>query len=418
MSKHPELDKLLETNKTFCMFPWIHLYVNTDGAAYPCCTTRYENPIGNVRESSIEELWNSPELKEVRKKLLAGEIVEGCANCYRHESTGSGGFSFRNFANNEFGQHFDLTKETLEDGYLPGMHLKYFDVRFSNLCNFKCRTCGDMFSSTWAAESFKQGYGEVNGLMHASNGDPNLLKQFEPHLGDLEMLYFAGGEPLITPEHYQILEYLIDNNSTDVILRYNTNCSRLEFKNKNVTDLWNEFKKVEVYGSLDSFGSRAEYMRHGTEWNKILENLKIVQKKCPSVSISFNCVVGVFNILTITDFLDHLHQEGLIDWKTTTCSFYKLINPDHYNLNNVLTTELKTEAKNKILNWLNTHEDGPIKSNLTDIYHFIQEDTEPNIEWQKKFKNLTQHFDSIRNENFCESFPELREWYENLADIE
>jgi len=302
----------------------------------------------------------------------------------------------------------------LEDGYLPGMNLKYFDVRFSNLCNFKCRTCGDMFSSTWAAESFKQGYGEINGLMHASNGDPALLEQFKPHLGNLEMLYFAGGEPLITPEHYEILEYLIDNNSTDVTLRYNTNCSRLDFKDKSVIDLWNKFKKVEVYGSLDSFGARAEYMRNGTIWNNILNNLKRVRDNCPSVSISFNCVVGVFNVLTITEFLNHLHDEGLINWDSTTCSFYKLINPDYYNLNNLLTKEMKAEAKWKIKAWLESHPDGPIRTGLTDIYHFIQEDVDPQIQWQKKFKEFTQHFDNIREENLVASFPELKDWYEGI----
>ena len=390
------------------------MYVNTDGEAYPCCTTKYENPVGNVRNSSLVELWNNDKMKEVRKKLLAGEYVEGCSNCYKHESTGSGGFSFRNFANNEFGHHFDLVTETLEDGYLPGMNLKYFDVRFSNLCNFKCRTCGDMFSSTWAAESFKQGYGEINGLMHASNGDPALLEQFKPHLGNLEMLYFAGGEPLITPEHYEILEYLIDNNSTDVTLRYNTNCSRLDFKDKSVIDLWNKFKKVEVYGSLDSFGTRAEYMRNGTDWNNILNNLKRVKDNCPSVSISFNCVVGVFNVLTITEFLNHLHDEGLISWDSTTCSFYKLINPDYYNLNNLLSMEMKAEAKWKIKAWLDSHPDGPIRTGLTDIYHFIQEDREPQLQWQRKFKEFTEHFDKIREENLVMAFPELKDWYEGI----
>jgi len=414
MPQTPALSNLLKTNKTFCMFPWIHMYVNTDGEAYPCCTTKYENPVGNVRNNTLVELWNNDKMKEVRKKLLAGEYVEGCKNCYKHESTGSGGFSFRNFANNEFGHHFDLVTETMEDGYLPGMNLKYFDVRFSNLCNFKCRTCGDMFSSTWAAESYKQGYGEINGLMHASNGDPSLLEQFKPHLGNLEMLYFAGGEPLITPEHYEILEYLIDNDSTDVTLRYNTNCSRLDFKDKSVIDLWNKFKKVEVYGSLDSFGTRAEYMRNGTDWNNILNNLKRVKDNCPSVSISFNCVVGVFNVLTITEFLNHLHDEGLISWDSTTCSFYKLINPDYYNLNNLLSMEMKAEAKWKIKAWLDSHPDGPIRTGLTDIYHFIQEDREPQLQWQRKFKEFTEHFDKIREENLVMAFPELKDWYEGI----
>lgn len=411
---HPDLSKLLETNKTFCMFPWIHLYVNTDGAAYPCCTTLYENPIGNVRESSIDELWNSEEMKKVRLQLLAGEKVPGCANCYRHESTGGGGFSFRNFANNEFGHNFDLTKDTLDDGYLPGMHLKYFDVRFSNLCNFKCRTCGDLFSSTWAAESYKQGYGQYPGVTHASNNDPKLLEQFKPHLGNLEMLYFAGGEPLMTPEHYEILQYLIDNDNTNVTIRYNSNCSKLRFKDINVIDLWNNFEKVELYGSLDSYGTRAEYMRNGTHWDSILENLKNVRDNAKNTSISFNCVVSIYNVLTITDFLEHLHAEGLISWENTTCSFYKLINPEYYCLNNLLSKELRIEAKNKIGNWIENAVEGPIKHGMQDIYHFINIDDEPVPEVQLKFKQMTEHFDKIRSENFLNTFPELRDWYEKI----
>lgn len=411
---HPDLLTLLKENKTFCMFPWMHLYVNTDGAAYPCCTTLYEYPIGNVRENTIDELWNSEKLKEVRRKLLAGERVDGCANCYKHESTGGGGYSFRNFANNQFGQHYDLVQETGEDGFLPGMHLKYFDVRFSNLCNFKCRTCGDLFSSTWAAESYKLGYGQYPGVTHASNNDPSLLEQFKPHLGNLEMLYFAGGEPLMTPEHYEILQFLIDNNSIDLTIRYNSNCSKLKFKDINVVDLWNKFNRVELYASLDSYGHRAEYMRNGTHWPTILNNLKEVRDKSKNTSISFNCVVSIFNVLTLTDFLDHLYEENLINWETTSCSFYKLINPSYYNLNNLLSIRLRHQAKYKLERWLENAQDGPIKHGAQDIYHFIDTENEPDGDIQKKFKEMTEHFDKIRSESFITSFPELRGWYENI----
>lgn len=408
------LSKFLENNKTFCIFPWLHLYVNTDGAVYPCCTTLYEHPIGNVRDNTIVELWNSEKMKEVRKKLLAGEKVEGCANCYKHESTGGGSFSFRNFANNEFGHNFSLVEETEEDGTLPGMHLKYFDVRFSNLCNFKCRTCGDLFSSTWAAESYKQGYGQYPGITHASNGDPNLLEQFKPHLGDLEMLYFAGGEPLMTPEHYEILQFLIENNSTDVVIRYNSNCSKLRFKDINVIDLWNKFNRVELYGSLDSFGVRAEYMRNGTQWKNILNNLKEVKTTAKNTSISFNCVVSVYNILTLTDFLEHLQEEDVINFSHTSCSFYKLINPSYYNLNNLLSLELRKQAKEKLEKWILSAVEGPIKHGVQDIYHFIDTEHEPDTEIQNKFKQMTEHFDKLREENFISTFPELRDWYENI----
>jgi hypothetical protein len=155
-------------------------------------------------------------------------------------------------------------------------------------------------------------------------------------------------------------------------------------------------------------------MRNGTVWSDILSNLKQIKSSCPNVSISFNCVVGIFNVLTITEFLDHLHENGIIDLVTTSCSFYKLINPDYYNLNNVLSKELKKEAKEKIGSWLDTVPDGHIKNGLSDIYHFIQEDVEPNKEWQQKFKSLTTHFDAIREETFIGTFPELRAWYENI----
>ena len=115
-----------------------------------------------------------------------------------------------------------------------------------------------------------------------AGGDSNdsLYNQFKkPHFKNIKVFYFAGGEPLMTDKHYEILEHLIETGNTKVTLEYNSNVSRLKYKNKSIIDLWNKFENVTVSASLDSWGSRAEYIREGTDWDKVESNLQTIKEK-------------------------------------------------------------------------------------------------------------------------------------------
>ena len=144
---------LIFENKTFCMYPWIHLHAFPTGEAYPCCNTEMSETVGNTRYDTLDEIWNGAPMRDVRSKMLAGEKIKGCNRCYEQEE--SGFFSMRMSANKHFGHHIGLT-----DNPEPPMKMIYWDIRFSNLCNLRCRSCGHIFSSNWYDDQAKLAGGD------------------------------------------------------------------------------------------------------------------------------------------------------------------------------------------------------------------------------------------------------------------
>jgi organic radical activating enzyme len=144
--------------------------------------------------------------------------------------------------NDEFKEFYDECMEnTNDDGSLKEFKMRYFDIRFSNICNFKCRTCGGGFSSQWEQEDLKSKV--TYARVFPKNDNPDFLQDIVEQVPNLKTAYFAGGEPLITEEHYILLEEMIRTKKSDHIqLRYNTNMSNLKFKNKDLLALWKHFK--------------------------------------------------------------------------------------------------------------------------------------------------------------------------------
>ena len=184
-----------ENSKTFCILPWIHMYVNPDGSVLPCCIAQHKERLGNVQEESIKDIWNNEKYKSLRKRMLAGEKCNECTACYSSEENNNQ--SMRQDKLNRFKESISLIQNTNSDGSLNEMNLKYFDVRWSNICNFKCRSCGSLYSSSWAAENNKQN---------------NIQK---------EVFIFAGGknnDDLYNPVLPSLLQFLstsanVSNNS-------------------------------------------------------------------------------------------------------------------------------------------------------------------------------------------------------------
>jgi len=389
-------------SKTFCILPWTHFYANADGAVLPCCIGNYQKPIGNLRNNTIEEIWNNEKFKQIRLNMLQGKRCEECSACYDVEDKGL--TSFRQSQNQKFAKHIHLADNTNADGSLDQMSLRYFDIRWSNICNMKCRSCSSTYSSSWATEDNAHSNNKKKVFIFAG-GDSNdqLYNQLEPHFKNIETFYFAGGEPLLTDKHYDILEYLIANGKTDVELSYNTNLSSLHYKNKSVIDLWKHFSNVTVRASLDSWGDRAEYIREGTDWKVIEQNLKLIKKETSHVNLQSSTVVSIFNILTLTDFVEYLINENLFDLNNFDPSFYNLINPSFYSIK-ILPSDLKLQTLEQL------KFSKLLKSKFSEVISYL-ELAEVDVLSQQQFFKTTEYHDSIRNRNFSKTFPELKDMY-------
>ena len=181
-------------------------------------------------------------------------------------------------------------RTTFDSAVTSAPGLQFVDIRNTNFCNLKCRYCGPHFSSQWAEE-----LGKFPLIQHQdiTNYKDILITD------SLHWMYFTGGEPLINNEHWTLLEELIDSGQSSYIsLMYNTNLTTIKYKDKNIIDLWQQFKTVNIECSIDAVGEPLEYIRSGTSWEKIKLNLDqlVSASKNSNINISLSPVLSILNI--------------------------------------------------------------------------------------------------------------------------
>ena len=360
--------------------------------------------MGNVQNKKIEDVFNNEKFKQMRTNMLTGKRCEECTACYREEDAGNS--SFRKHSNEQFDKYInDAVLNTNDDGSIDDFRLRYLDVRWSNICNFKCRSCGGTYSSSWAKED-----GKSNAYTFAG-GDSNddLYKQFQKHFDTIEEFYFAGGEPLLTDKHYEILEYLIDHGRTDVKLRYNTNMSVLKYKGKSVLDLWKKFSNVVIGASLDHYGPKAEYIRHGTDWSLVESNLKLIRKETPHIELHTNTVVSIFNIKTLPEFVQYIVDNNLVNVENYNPNFYNIMNPDYYSFK-IIPEEDKVDIIKSLEEFASKH-GGNIEYGMKSIINGLRSSVY-SPELKTKLWIKTKYYDHLRKESVTETFPEIQGWFQ------
>jgi len=349
-------DFLLKESKSFCVFPWMHIYANPDGKAFPCCTAEQDTIDQNLKEKTIEEVFNSDDWKKLRLDMLNEIKNPICRRC--HEVDESGGFSYRNFANTDFGKFVDLVEETDDDGSIKNPKFKYIDIRFSNTCNFACSTCGGSFSTKWI-ETIKKRDTDVEGRVDLEyfkieeNAKKSIIDQLKPHLPHAEEVYFAGGEPLIMPEHYKVLDLLDSYGAYNVRIRYNTNLSTINYKGKKLTDIWKNFEQIKLGASIDGVGDVAELIRTGTKWLKIQSNMKELLHY-ENILLNIDTVVSILNIEHLPAMYTYLFKNNLLNersWPSLNIAF----DPLPYSITS-LPLAYKDYYAEKILNFVKSLE--------------------------------------------------------------
>ncbi len=401
--------ELLIESEAFCMMPWLHLHAFPDGRAYPCCFALDQYPVGDLNKDSMETVFNSKGMKKMRLNMLDDKPSRQCTKCYDQEK--SGFFSLRLSSNKHFGHNISMVDNTQSDGSTDFV-IKYWDIRFSNLCNMACRSCGTWFSSNWY-EDHKKLTGKPPDhakIMRVGRTADDIWEQMLKQFDHVEQFYFAGGEPLIMEEHYRILKELDKRKMYHVRLIYNTNFSKLKFKDLDVLELWNKFDSVSVGASLDAEGKRGEFMRKGTVWKDTVANRKKMLEVCPQVDFYISSTVGLINALHIPDFHKNWVDQGLL--KPQDFNFNLLQYPFWQRID-LLPDAYKQKVKEKYekhLEWLRPqdHLTRATKGFESGLDYMMRRD---NFDQFHKFKDGMQKLDVIRNENILEVFPELKELY-------
>jgi sulfatase maturation enzyme AslB (radical SAM superfamily) len=399
-------DQLLKDSKHFCMAPWVHMHFWPNGNVIPCCVSDTRTPVGNTNSNTLEEIWNGSDMRQLRLNMLADVPSAICLRCYDQEK--SNVYTLRRHLNEAYAHHQHRAATTTADGTVPDVNMAYLDVRFSNICNLRCRSCCHDLSSGWY-DDWK--------VMHPEYDQPRILNinksgdfwsQLLPYLNQAEEVYFAGGESLMTEEHYQILDHWIATGHTDVRIRYTTNFTVLDYKKRDLFELWKQFPNIVVTASLDASGKRAEYLRKNTVWDNIVENRRRMLREIPHVKFNITPTVSLMNVQHLPDFHREWIELGLLEPDNVRINILEL--PEHSSVK-TLPAGLKDKVRTRLgqhMDWLRTL---AVKQDSLDAWQSILNvmDSEDYGHHLKDWYKDTAKLDQLRNENIWTVFPELRE---------
>ncbi len=389
--------------ESICLMPWVHLYVDTNGNAKACCNTSIT--YGNVNNESIESIWNGESIKKFRKNLLEGHKDKRCASCFKREAVNKS--SIRTETLDSYKTYLKWLPKTSSDGTCKESKPVYLDIRYSNVCNLKCRTCWHGASSSWFndAKLLKTNFGD-KALIKATPENEQLIEDLFTFDTELAEVYFAGGEPLRMEEHYSFLDSLLAKNQTDLHLRYNTNLSKLTLKGKRALNYWKKFKKITLAVSIDAIGEKAAYIRSGLNWGKFLENIKLIKEQCPHIKIQIAPTVSNLSILSLCDLHQFFVENNLI--KMNDIYLNILDRPNYYNCKN-LPKSVKEKSKENLMahiDWLNENNASKVViKEFEAVFEYMM--TPANASDLKAFVKETEKLDTIRNEDFKSIFPEF-----------
>ena len=283
--------------KSLCLAPWTHTYLSPQTERRMCCASR--EPAQNFAQYidtaagtgqyipiTLEQHWNGEHMRGVRRRMLAGETLPECEVCNDQLLNTD---VYRTYFEHLFGHKLpEVMASTAEDGSTT-MQPVSWDYRFSNLCNFKCRMCGDMLSSAWESEQRQHKMidwtNPKNAWMQpeirnkiAAFQDSQIEAEFSDAVEQhrVEEVYWVGGEPLMYEQHWRYMARIVElNDGGRVYARYNTNLSRVDYGGRNLfRDILAHIRDWQICASLDGTGATGEYIRTGLDYTTWLDNFR------------------------------------------------------------------------------------------------------------------------------------------------
>lgn len=418
-----------ETNKVFCILPWIHLTVFPEGTAKICCianrTIEEKGVPMSLQSSGLEKIWDSDYMRAVRRSMLEGKPVADCTGCYDAEK--DLGASRRTHSNvlwaAELGPEFDsLVEESARLGDFAARRPIYYQLIPGNLCNLKCRMCFPIFSSKieqdevhshWSAPLFGKpsesappciiGLDERHGRL--PNGpwyrdDAWVREVLLENAEGIRGLYFTGGEPMIEKQVEKILDHLIDRGvEQNITLEFNTNCTVLR---DSMLEKLQRFKKVILSLSLDAYGAYHEYIRYPSDWRVIGRNVdRLAALAGDQLHLSAGPVLQVYNALNLSEVLRFLDKMK-VHYRITIASAPWFLAVD------VLPARIRQVAAERLRAYAAERPADETQAHVLSVAHYVESLKERcTMDSLRTLMLFTNDLDAGRGQNFKDVHSEL-----------
>jgi sulfatase maturation enzyme AslB (radical SAM superfamily) len=413
--------------QTFCMHPFTGLATREDGAIKICCRSQ---PVGWIQEQTLEDVWNGAAMREVRRQVLCGERPEVCKPCFDLEDQGVESLRQRHINGVIPEARITLypnALQQLQEDYTMPFEFPTMEIKLNNLCNLKCRMCNPLDSTSWQDwDQVKPFYEKENNYLVPTvaklvrkpgqyigpfDDTDNWWNSFEKLLPHFKRVEFAGGEPLMDPQHYKILD-MLKPYGADIELKYATNGTTLGInKGRTIHDYWPHFRSVAVNVSIDGIHEVYNHIRGNSNFNDVERNIKEIQK-IPNVSR----VVGAFtaqagNILQAAECIDYFINEMNIVFYSHRVSYPNCLSAQ------VLPQELKDEAIRRLqavslrVPLFDNVVKYPILEKITqqqiqDNINYLQAKDQNNL-WPD-FLEFNRRLDATRNQSLLQAVPEFK----------
>lgn len=426
-----------------CMAPWTHTYLSPQSERRLCCASREpaqnfrqyidtESGSGEYNPTSLTEWWNSEHVRSIRQTMMRGEIPSACEVC-NHKLLNTS--VYRDYFWHMFRHHYDRIWETTDDTGYTTMRPISWDYRFSNLCNFKCRMCGDMLSSSWESEVKRHGLVDQGNPKNGWLQEPvrSKMRRWQTDAAELEFgaaidsgtveeIYWVGGEPLMYEQHWDYMKRIVDlDYANRVYVRYNTNLSRVNYKGQNLWNMLSQFRDWQVCASLDGTGETGEYIRTGLNYNQWVQNFEagvLAMQHNRQLKLDYTLTTpGLLEIQNMVE-LSKKYNVELLTKVTFAFDPSILLSPL------ALPRQLLDEIINESLTWLSANATN-LQQSLIDV--LINLKARPTFEeqWPETFaesarrgKNWYKQLDQIRQGNTIEYIlsrdTRLIEWWNNV----
>ena len=370
---------------TFCVLPWVNLSTDVNGSLRPCCkfaqpevSNEYQLP--NMKEGSLDVLWNDRRFQNLRQAFLDGKKPKECQSCWDEEAAGMPSFRV------QWAKDKKINTEGMAFNPIAEQGPRAMDLKLNNVCNLKCRICGPQASSTFLKEYQERfdikiedgAYWLSNKILGTANED--VILQWAQDLIHLEI---TGGEPMASPENIKVLELLINSGRAEHIsILLNTNGT---LYNKKFLDLLVKFKEITLCVSVDDLGERLEYERYPTEWSVVQENIKkfiALKEQNNNLFLTLCPTVSVFNVYYLSEYLQWAKSMNIFTY------FNILHYPPSHSIKNlptrlkdIVSPRLAEPEFNIVKNFLHLASD-----DQTLIKDFISKNTELDVFRKQQFK--------------------------------
>ncbi len=317
-----------QQSSTFCIMPFTHIVTKTNGEFKLCCRSL---PLYNVKDKGLLDVWNSKKYRQIRKEMLSGKRSKECKECWYLEDRNVRSMRQRqNIMKCERGNHLRVLNDLSSDYSLPPKILS-IELKLNNICNLKCRMCHPVDSIKWAKDwpliSHLQ---KDNEWTYNNVKKHNLIKkpylcewekypsffaELESISDTLETVWFSGGECLIDPMHYTILDKL-KSKGKNINLQYATNLTKLNLGDRNIIDYWKYFKHIIVGISFDGLYDVFNYIRTNAKFSEVVKNIQLVkdatEKGLINTTIMGACTFQAYNIFDLPEMFDFLVNNEML----------------------------------------------------------------------------------------------------------